>query len=114
MTTVRYARPKRNFERVLRVKDLDRLGILHAGQPLVWNDANGFQIEMSDEMSDSLVEKLPTEFIVFKPRQKDEIHLDASASDESASADSVGSADASVDDEDDDDESSADDVDPDE
>lgn len=48
--------------RVLRTADLDRLGIKHKGQDLVWNQDNNFTLEMSNQMSDSLVEKLPGDF----------------------------------------------------
>jgi hypothetical protein len=50
--------------RVLRVKDLDALDIKHKDEDLVWNQANNFTLEMSNQMSDSLVEKLPGEFRV--------------------------------------------------
>jgi len=62
MKNVRWTRAAANKSRVLRTKDLDRLGIKHKGQDLVWNKDNNFTLEMSNQMSDSLVEKLP-EFI---------------------------------------------------
>jgi hypothetical protein len=72
MKRVRYARPRANFIRTLRVKDLDQLGIDHKGEDLVWDKDNGFEIVMSNKMSDSLVEKLPNEFILFDSDAEDE------------------------------------------
>lgn len=72
MKRVRYARPRANFERILRVSDLDALGVPHKGEPLVWNQANGFEIVMSNKMSESLVDKLPKEFILFDTDGEDE------------------------------------------
>jgi hypothetical protein len=72
MKTVRYARPRPNFSRTFRVKDMDRLGIPHLGQPISFNMGNQFQVVMSNKMSESFVAKLPGEFILFDIKGNDE------------------------------------------
>jgi hypothetical protein len=64
MKRVRSKKARAGFTRILRTKDLDRLGIKHKGEDLVWSPENKHTLVMSDQLSDSLVEKLPTEFIV--------------------------------------------------
>lgn len=61
------------YIRILRTTDLDRLGIKHKGENLVWNRENNFTLEMSNQMSDSLVEKLPNDFIVSDADGEDEV-----------------------------------------
>lgn len=72
MKLVRYRRPRAGFSRVLRVKDLDQLGIKHKGEDLVWNKDNNFQVVMNNQMSESLVEKLPGEFSAMDTDEADE------------------------------------------
>lgn len=72
MKRVRYARPRANFTRGIRVKDMDRLGIEHKGEDLMFSQANGFEIVMSNKMSESLVDKFPGEFLVFDSDAEDE------------------------------------------
>ena len=72
MKRLRYARPRANFVRVIRVKDMDRLGISHKGEDLVFSTDNGFEIVMSNKMSESLVDKFPGEFLVFDSDAEDE------------------------------------------
>ena len=72
MKNVRFLRARANFTRVLRTSDLDRLGIKHKGQDLVWNQANNFTIEMNNQMSDSLVEMFPREFVATPTDEADE------------------------------------------
>lgn len=72
MKRVRYARPRPHFTRGIRVKDMDRLGIDHKGQDLMFNAANHFEIVMSNKMSESLVDKFPGEFLVFDSDAEDE------------------------------------------
>lgn len=60
MKTVHYTKPKKDFVRTLRPIDLASLGI-QSKETLVWSEQNNFCLLLSDELSDSLVEKLPTE-----------------------------------------------------
>lgn len=65
MKKVQYRHAGSGIVRVLRAKDLDRHGIEHKledGEDMVWNEANGFSVVMSNRASDSLVELLPDEF----------------------------------------------------
>lgn len=115
MKTVRWARPAANKRRILRVQDLVQLGVEHKGEDLTWSKDNKFEIVMTNRMSDSLVGKLPGEFVVFDiegeagdepveileplttltPPQSEL----ADASDDQASDESQGSLDLSVSDE---------------
>jgi hypothetical protein len=63
MKAVRYVENRAGYVRILRTSDLDSLGIKHHGEDLVWNQENNFTIVMNNQMSDSLVERLPTEFV---------------------------------------------------
>jgi hypothetical protein len=63
MKSVRYTKGSKGIIRVMRPQDLDRLHVPHDGEDLVWNQANNFTIVMNNRMSDSLVERLPTEFV---------------------------------------------------
>jgi hypothetical protein len=113
MPAVRYIRIRKGFKRTLRVKDLEQLGIPHEGQPLSWGVHNGFTIVMSKEMSDSLVAKLPNEFIALPVKGEDESPSTDSV-DDSESDDPQESVVDSEGDPEDDDESSTGDDDPDE
>jgi hypothetical protein len=72
MKAVRHRNPRAGYIRILRTSDLDALGIKHKGQDLVWNQDNNFTIVMNNQMSDSLVERLPTEFIAMDAEEADE------------------------------------------
>jgi len=72
MKAVRYANPRSGYVRILRTTDLDSLGIKHKGEDLVWSKENNFTIVMNNQMSDSLVERLPTEFIAVDAEEADE------------------------------------------
>lgn len=72
MKRVRYAKPKANYVRTIRVSDMDRLGIKHKGEDLVFNQGNNFMLVMSNQMSESLVEKLPGMFVVADAEGEDE------------------------------------------
>lgn len=72
MKAVRYARPRPNFRRTLRPRDLDMLGLENKGETLVWSPENKFTIVMSNKASESLVAKLPGEFILFDAEGDDE------------------------------------------
>jgi hypothetical protein len=58
--------------RILRTQDLDQLGIKHKGEDLVWSPENRYNIVMSNQMSDSLVDKLPNEFAAYDADGEDE------------------------------------------
>ena len=117
MKRVRYARPRPNFTRTFRVKDLDQLGIPHFDEPISFHSGNRFEVVMSNRMSESFVAKLPNEFILFDVDGDDEapevlnqmtsITPSASSNLQELPFDSLG-------DPDDDDESSTGDDDPDE
>jgi len=72
MKAVQYANPRAGYVRILRTTDLDSLGIQHKGEDLIWNKENNFTIVMNNQMSDSLVERLPTEFIATDTGEADE------------------------------------------
>ena len=72
MKSVRYLKARSGVVRILRTKDLDRLDIKHKGQDLVWNKDNNFTIVMNNQMSDSLVEKLPGDFVASDADGEDE------------------------------------------
>lgn len=98
MKTVRYARPRANFVRRMRPIDLQRLGIDHK-EELVWSQANQFQIVLSNKLSESLVAKLPGEFILFEAGGEDEapeVKEPMTSIAESASVDSEDDPDESV------------------
>lgn len=61
MKNVHYLKPKPNFVRTLRPIDLASLGI-DTKETLVWSAGNNFCMTLSNKLSESLVEKLPTEF----------------------------------------------------
>lgn len=84
MPAVRLIHIRKNFRRTLRVSDLDQLGVPHEGKPLSWDASNGFTIVTSREMSDSLVAKLPKEFIALPVPGEDEIRIDDDDVDDSA------------------------------
>lgn len=93
MKNVRWIPGRRGTARLLTPKDLDRLEIKHNDKDLVWNQANNFTLEMSNQMSDSLVEKLPTEF---SATGGDDESPPANSLDDSSSGSSEGSPDESV------------------
>lgn len=65
MRTVHLRRARANFRRVLRPEDLERVGIedkVHKGRVLVWDKDNKFSVEMTNQLSDSLVAAFPNEF----------------------------------------------------
>lgn len=98
MKRVRYARPRANFVRRLRPIDLRQLGIDH-NEELVWNQANRFEIVLSNKVSESLVARLPDEFILFEAGGEDEapeVKEPMTSIAESASVDSEGVPDESV------------------
>ena len=72
MKSVRYRKARSGVVRILRTQDLDRLGIKHKGQDLTWNQANNFTVVMNNQMSDSLVEKLPGDFDASDAEGEDE------------------------------------------
>jgi len=63
MKNVRLKKARSNYRRVLRAKDLDARGVKHKGSDLVWSPENNFTIEMTNQMSDSLVAAFPDEFV---------------------------------------------------
>lgn len=71
MKNVHYTKPKPNFVRTLRPIDLASLGI-QSKETLVWSAGNQFCLTLSNKLSDSLAEKLPTEFRVVDSDQDDE------------------------------------------
>jgi hypothetical protein len=74
MKAVKFASAGTGVERHLSLADLDSLGIKYSDSQagLVWSDHNDHTIVMSNEMSDSLVEALPGEFVVSDPDEEDE------------------------------------------
>lgn len=72
MKRVRYARPRPGYKRTLRTKDLDQLGIEHKNEDLTWSPENRFEVVLSNKMSESLVAKLPGEFVLFDTDGEDE------------------------------------------
>lgn len=72
MRRVRYIKVRANFTRTLRVKDLEMLGIPHLNKPLSFHSGNQFTLVMSNKMAESLVAKLPKEFMMFDPEGDDE------------------------------------------
>jgi len=83
MKSVRYIL---GHTRILRASDLDALGIKHKDEELVWNKENNFTVVMNNQTSDSLVERLPTEFVIVDEEEADE------TSDESSLATSPSSS----------------------
>lgn len=61
MKNVHYLNPMPDFIRILRPIDLASLGI-HTKETLVWSPDNNFCVTLNNKVSDSLVDKLPTEF----------------------------------------------------
>jgi len=83
--------------RILRPVDLDRLGIkTHKGEDLVWNPENRYTIVMSNQLSDSLVDKLPNEFAAYDAEGADE-SLDVEVAATSLDASNAGSDEGSPD-----------------
>lgn len=112
MKSVRYMYPRANFRRVLRPTDLERLGMINVKETLVWEPENGFTIVMNNKLSDSLVDKLPSEFIALDADGDDEapVVLEPMTSiAQSTSGNPAGSPIEAVPNLDDDDESSTDD-----
>lgn len=107
MKEVRYIRVKPNFRRIMRVKDFVALGIDPPASDQMWSAQNRFTVVMSNELSDSLVAKLPAEFMIMNELGDDDAPID-----ESASSDPQEQSDASEGDPDDDDESLTGEVDP--
>ena len=108
MKHVRYTEPKPNFTRTMRIQDFVSLGIPAPPADAVWSTANGFTVVMSNKVSDSLVAKLPEDFMIMKELGDDEIlsnDVMVTSSDQSASVDPKKSSDDSQGDPDDDDES---------
>lgn len=91
MRSVRYSNPRAGYQRILRTSDLEALGVKHRGEDLVWNTENNFTVVMSNQMSDSLVERLPTEFVAEDADEADDAtstaqsHPEASQSDPESS-----------------------------
>lgn len=63
MKNVQYARPKKDFSRVLRPIDLASLGI-QSKETLVWSEQNRFCLVLNNKLSESLAEKLPNDFLI--------------------------------------------------
>lgn len=74
MKAVKFIHGRPGYSRYLSLEDLDHLGIKFpvSTENLVWNQENQHTIVMSNEMSDSLVEALPDEFVAFDPEEADE------------------------------------------
>jgi hypothetical protein len=64
MKNVRLKKARPNYRRILRTKDLDARSVKHKGADLVWGPENNFSIEMTNQMSDSLVAAFPGEFVM--------------------------------------------------
>jgi len=62
MKNVHFVRAKKDFVRILRPIDLASLGI-QAKETLVWSEQNKFCLVLNNKLSDSLVEKLPEDFL---------------------------------------------------
>lgn len=73
MKNVHYRKPRANFRRVLRPKDLEQLGISGVKETLIWETSNRFTVVLNNKVSESLVEKLPTEFKMTDAEGDDEI-----------------------------------------
>lgn len=61
------------YRRELSAADVQRLGASHAKADLVFSRENGFTLELSNEVSDSLVEKLPEEFVIVDDKEAEEV-----------------------------------------
>lgn len=61
MKNVHYIKRKPNFVRTLRPVDLASLGI-QTKETLVWSADNNFCLTLNNKLSESLVDKLPSEF----------------------------------------------------
>lgn len=66
MKNCHFLRGHPKFSRVLRLKDLELMGLptdeLLANEHLVWDTKNSFTIVLPDEVSDSLAERFPRDF----------------------------------------------------
>jgi len=72
MKSVTYIRGRAKFRRVLRPSDLDRLGVPHKDEDLVFSPENKFTIVMNNKMSDSLVAAFPDDFKAYSVDGDDE------------------------------------------
>lgn len=72
MKSVTYLHGRAKFRRVLRPMDLDRLGVPHKGEDLVFEPGNKFTIVMNNKASDSLVEAFPNDFKAYPVDGDDE------------------------------------------
>ena len=70
MSRVRYLAAKPNYRRILRTEDLAALGVNHS-ETIVFEQANNWTVEMSDEACETLVNKLPQEFVVLEAPVKE-------------------------------------------
>lgn len=80
MKSVHYTRPRPGFSRVLRPIDLASLGI-QSKENLEWSGANNFCLVLNNKLSESLVEKLPAEFVM--------VDVDGDESDDIDDADAI-------------------------
>ena len=63
---IQWQAPRPTYRRVLRVKDLAQLGI-ESEVDFVFEKANRFTLEASDRACETLVSKLPGEFVLLEP-----------------------------------------------
>ena len=108
MKRVRYINGRKDFRRILRPMDLQRMGIDH-NHELCWETSNRFEIVLSNKVSDSLAARLPGEFILFEADGEDEapaVEVLTNSVDDSAQVESESTPNKSVGDEKSPDESS--------
>ena len=60
------------YRRILRVQDVIQKFDIDPGKELVWERANRHTVEMSDELSDSLVAAFPSEFEIVEDGDDDD------------------------------------------
>lgn len=65
MAQIRYLAPRPSYRRLLSAEDLARLGVDHPDN-IVFEQSNDWTLEMNDGACDTLVSKLPTEFVVLE------------------------------------------------
>lgn len=73
MKKVRWVAPQPTYRRELSVDDLVSLGAKSAKEDLVFSRENGFILELNNEVSDSLVDKLPDEFVLVDDKEAEAI-----------------------------------------